>query len=140
MSLSSMVDELFWERWPEGYKNATVEIAEYVSRTTGLTVDRQVIYRIRTGKVSKVDARIAAAIADFFGKPGDYFSRRTANKAGRPAADDVLAQAERETDLELVGLRSASELTDDARAELARLLRQAREVIDGGTSPTEQAG
>ncbi|MBF6388127.1 hypothetical protein IU444_28785 [Nocardia farcinica] len=133
-SVPEMVDELFRERWPEGHKMATTEVAEFVSRRTGMDLDRQYIYRIRTGKVRKVDARVLAAIGEFFGKPLDYFSPT------RIEGDDELAQAQRETDLQLVGLRSRdSELTPAARQELARLIRMAREVIDGDALTAKEA-
>ncbi|MFF5037503.1 hypothetical protein [Nocardia salmonicida] len=132
LSVSEMVDQLFNERWPKGHKMATVEVAQFVSETTDRDVDRQYIYRIRTGKVTKVDAVILDAIAKFFGRPLNYFSRTTASE------DDDLSAL-------LVTLRSRDnvtpdDLTPEAREELARLLRQAREVIDGGTTATQQAG
>ena len=132
LSVSEMVDQLFNERWPKGHKMATVEVAQFVSETTDRDVDRQYIYRIRTGKVTKVDAVILDAIAKFFGRPLNYFSRTTASE------DDDLSAL-------LVTLRSRDnvtpdDLTPEAREELARLLRQAREVIDGGTTAAQQAG
>lgn len=135
-SVSEMVDGLFCERWPEGYKMATVEVADFVSTRIGRDVDRQYIYRIRTGKVRKVDARILDAIAEFFGKPLDYFSAREA--AADINGDDALARAQRETELQLVGLRSR-EITPEAREELARLIRMARDVIDGDTATSRTA-
>lgn len=132
LSVSEMVDQLFNERWPTGHKMATVEVAQFVSEATGREVDRQYIYRIRTGKVTKVDAVILDAIAAFFGRPLNYFSRTSATE------DDELSAL-------LVTLRSRDnvtpdDLTPEAREELARLLRQAREVIDGGTTATPQGG
>lgn len=135
-SVSEMVDGLFCERWPEGYKMATVEVAEFVSGRIGREVDRQYIYRIRTGKVQKVDARILDAIAEFFGKPLNYFSTRRA--VTDIDGDDALAQAQRETDLQLVGLRSR-EITPEAQEELARLIRMARDIIDGDTATSRNA-
>ncbi|WP_280217875.1 hypothetical protein [Nocardia neocaledoniensis] len=128
-----MVDQLFNERWPKGRKMATVEVAQFVSETINRHVDRQYIYRIRTGKVTKVDAVILDAIAKFFGKPLNYFSRPSSN-----SEDDDLSAL-------LVTLRSRDhvtpdDLTPEAREELARLLRQAREVIDGGTTTSQKAG
>lgn len=133
MSVPEMVDQLFQERWPKGRKLATVEVAEFVSKTTGRDVDRQYIWRIRTGRVHKVDAVILDAIAQFFNKPLNYFSR-----VDNSADDDVSAL--------LVSLRSRDnvtpdDLTPEARDELARLIQQAREVINGGTTTSaRQAG
>ncbi|WP_306364986.1 helix-turn-helix transcriptional regulator [Nocardia sp. CC227C] len=121
-----MVDALFHKRWPEGNKFATVEVAEYVSRRTGHNIDRQYIYRIKTGRVRKVDAQVLDAIAAFFGQPLTYFSEEQAH-----IEDAELAAALDAAGMQIVGLRSR-ELTPIARQELLRLIRMTADVLEQG--------
>ncbi|MFJ9370546.1 hypothetical protein ACIRRA_39830 [Nocardia sp. NPDC101769] len=125
-SLADRIDALFAERWPEGSRAATVEVAAFVSQATGRDIDRQYIYRIRAGKVRKVDGRVLEAIAAFFGKPLGYFSANT---------DDEVAAVLRESRLQLAGLRATSDLTPAAHAELRELMDIARQVLDDEVGP-----
>lgn len=130
-TVAKMVDELFSRRWPDGYKFATAEVAEYVSASTGRDIDRQYIYRIRTGKVQKVDARVLAAIGAFFGQPPSYFS---------PVGLETDAELEAalvEGEIQIAGMRS-KDLSPAARQEVLRLVKSLTDVVQKGTAdPTE---
>ncbi|NNH72456.1 hypothetical protein HLB23_21775 [Nocardia uniformis] len=119
-TLAEKVDALFLERWPRGSRSATIEVAAFVAGETGRDIDRQYIYRIRAGKVRKVDGRVLEAIALFFGKPFGYFSANT---------DDEMAAVLRESKLQLAGLRATGDLTPEAHAELRELMDIARQVL-----------
>lgn len=119
-SLAEKVDALFQERWPRGSRSATIEVATFVARETGRDIDRQYIYRIRAGKVRKVDGRVLEAIALFFGRPLGYFSAN---------ADDEMAAVLRESKLHLAGLRAMGDLTPEAYSELRELVDIAQQVL-----------
>ncbi|MEV6770289.1 hypothetical protein AB0N05_16865 [Nocardia sp. NPDC051030] len=125
-SLADKIDALFAERWPAGSRAATVEVAAFVSRVTGRDIDRQYIYRIRAGKVRKVDGAVLEAIAQFFGKPLGYFSA---------TSDDEVAAVLRESRLQLAGLRTMGDLTPEAHTELRGLLDIARQVLNDEVGP-----
>lgn len=125
-SLADKVDALFRECWPEGSRTATIEVAAFVARETGRDIDRQYIYRIRAGKVRKVDGRVLEAIALYFGKPLGYFSAN---------ADDEMAAVLRESKLQLAGLRAVGDLTPEAHAELRELMDIARQVLSDDAGP-----
>ncbi|QBS40786.1 hypothetical protein [Nocardia sp. CS682] len=95
-------------------------MAAFVASETGRDIDRQYIYRIRAGKVRKVDGRVLEAIALFFGKPLGYFSVN---------ADDEIAAVLRESKLQLAGLRAMRDLTPEAHAELRELVDIAQQVL-----------
>ncbi|MFE4460950.1 hypothetical protein ACFROC_26640 [Nocardia tengchongensis] len=124
--LAAKIDALFTERWPAGNRNATVEVAAFVAQITGRDIDRQYIYRIRSGKVGKVDGAVLEAIAQFFGKPLGYFSA---------TSDDEVAAVLRESRLQLAGLRTMGDLTPEAHAELRGLLDIARKVLRDEAEP-----
>lgn len=75
--VESRVEALFEARWPGGKRASNAIVAEFVSRAVGRSIDRQYIYRIRTGRVRKVDAPVLEAIGQFFGKGLEYFSETT---------------------------------------------------------------
>ena len=127
-SVATRVEELFKTRWPRGNKTSNALVAEFVSRSVGRTIDRQYIYRIRTGRVRKVDVPVLEAIGQFFGKNLDYFS------GVAPDPDDELQRALQDSGLQIAGLR-AKKLTPEARRELARLVREASDIIERDFTP-----
>ena len=112
------------QRWPGGSKNANTEIAEWVSARTGKDVDRQFIWRIRKGRVLKVEGDVRDAIRSFFGVPRNHFARDRDQSLG----DEVESVIE-QTQVELAGLRAA-ELSPAGRSELVRLLRHVSELFE----------
>ncbi|WP_155980911.1 hypothetical protein [Nocardia sp. CNY236] len=131
-TLANMVDELFVERWPQGNKFATVEVADFVSQRIGRDIDRQYVYRIRTGKVQKVDARILEAIGEFFGKPMTHFSSSSPSTDLDEELEAVLAEG----GFQIVGMRSAA-LTPAAREEVLRLVKSLADVVKEGSVDPE---
>ncbi|MFE3194005.1 hypothetical protein ACFXHA_33725 [Nocardia sp. NPDC059240] len=125
-SVADKIDALFSERWPGGSRTATGEVALFVAEVTGRDIDRQYIYRIRAGKVRKVDGAVLEAIAQFFGKPLGHFSA---------ASDDEMAAVLRESRLHLAGLRTMGDLTPEAHTELRGLLEIARHVLNDEAEP-----
>lgn len=119
--VAAKVDELFQRRWPDGNSAANAEVARYVTQTVGRTIDRQYVWRIRTGRVRKVDVPVLEAIGAFFGESLAYFS-------GRAPADEDLEQLLEATGLQISGFRSAG-LTEAGRRELQRVLAEANEIM-----------
>jgi|GEM_PF-4268695 len=120
--LATRVEELFTDRWPRGNKVANALVADYVSRAVGRPIDRQYIYRIRTGRVRKVDVPVLEAIGRYFDKNLDYFS----GEATPPA--DELDRALAESGMQIAGLRG-KKLTEADRLQLARLVREANDLL-----------
>ena len=129
-SVATRVEELFKTRWPRGNKTSNALVAEFVSRAVGRTIDRQYIYRIRTGRVRKVDVPVLEAIGQFFGQSLDYFS------GAAPDPADELQRALQDSGLQIAGLR-AKKLTPEARQELARLVREASDILARDFPKTE---
>jgi hypothetical protein len=95
-------------RWPGGSRTANAEIADWVTAETGRNIDRQFVWRIRKGRVMKVDGAVRDAICSFFG-------------------------VSEETGLQVAGLR-ADQLSSTGRAELATLLREVSRVLEAEKS------
>lgn len=119
--VASKVDELFQRRWPDGNPAANAEVARYVTKVVGRTIDRQYVWRIRTGRVRKVDVPVLEAIGAYFGQTLAYFS-------GQASTDEDLEQLLTATGLEISGFRSAG-LTPAGRRELQRVLLEANEIM-----------
>lgn len=111
-------------KWPGGDRSANNQLADYVSGHTGRTIDRQYIWRIRKGRVVKVDADVRDALCAFFKVPPDHFSRPSRRDLGT----EVQEALER-TGLQMAGLR-ASDLSDGVREDLTRLLNEVGRLID----------
>ena len=114
-------------RWPGGSRTANAEIADWVTAETGRNIDRQFVWRIRKGRVMKVDGAVRDAICSFFGVSKDHFSSNP-----RTLGEEVQAAIE-ETGLQVAGLR-ADQLSSTGRAELATLLREVSRVLEAEKS------
>ncbi|HEY5853251.1 MAG TPA: hypothetical protein VIW24_04140 [Aldersonia sp.] len=125
--VAAKVDELFQRRWPDGNPAANAEVARYVTTVVGHTIDRQYVWRIRTGRVKKIDVPVLEAIGEYFGETLAYFS-------GKAPADEDLAQLLAATGLEISGFRSAA-LTAAGRRELQRVLVEANEIMRAARDP-----
>lgn len=123
-SFAEELNRLCARRWPGGARSANVDIADFVSRQTGRSIDRQYIWRIRKGHVAKVDSDVRDAICRFFGVTLDHFSRVDDDDF----EDRQLRDAMRESGLTIAGLRS-SELSEEGRRELERLVNQAATLL-----------
>jgi len=119
--VAAKVDELFQRRWPDGNPAANAEVARYVTNVVGRTIDRQYVWRIRTGRVRKVDVPVLEAIGAFFGETLAYFS-------GQAPADEDLEHLLAATGLQISGFRSAG-LTAAGRRELQRVLVEANDIM-----------
>lgn len=112
------------ERWPGGDRHTNVLISDWVTDQIGRVIDRQYIWRIRKGRVAKVDAEVHHAICSFFGVPNDHFT--TASR--RSLGEEVEHELER-TGLRIAGLRS-DQLTEAGRNDVARLLRELGQILE----------
>lgn len=111
-------------RWPGGDRYANALMAEWVSEKTQVERDRQYIWRIRKGRVNKVDADVRDALCSFFGVPTDHFSQ-----AGRRTMGQEVGAVLEQTGLQVAGLR-ADELSEAGRNDLARLLREIGQIFE----------
>lgn len=111
-------------RWPGGDRYANALMAEWVSEKTHVERDRQYIWRIRKGRVNKVDADVRDALCSFFGVPTDHFSQASQRTMGQEVGA-VLEQ----TGLQVAGLR-ADELSEAGRNDLARLLQEIGQIFE----------
>lgn len=124
------------ERWPGGSRTANVELAEAIGRHVGRPVDRQYVWRIRKGRVKKVDSDVRDAICIFFGLPLDYFSTRgdvssaSSTSAEHVAHGDELRNALRSYGLTIAGLRAADNLSEAGRRDLGRILDEAVALLE----------
>lgn len=118
-------------KWPGGDRNANGQMAEWVSRQINREVDRQYIWRIRKGRVYKVDADVRDALCSFFDVPNDHFSLAARRTVGQEV-EAAIAQ----TGLQVAGLR-ADELSAEGRSDLARLLREIGQVLESEKNGAE---
>lgn len=116
LALNALCDQ----RWPNGSRSANVEIAAAVAEHTGRNIDRQYIYRLRSGVVKTVASDVRDAICLFFEVPLTYFSQAP--------ADGTLTEQLTAHGLAVAGLRS-TELSDEGARDLARIFEEASEIL-----------
>lgn len=129
--LSSIIDGLFQQRWPDGTTH-DAEVAEFVSNRIGEKVSRIRIYRIRTGRTKSVDGRVMEAIGEFFEKPMSFFSSSESGASGEDITS-TLANAK----IEIIGMRSNGKFTPELQQEVSRLMAEIAEAVGAGTITAE---
>ena len=128
MNYAAELNRLCDERWPGGSRSANVELAEAVSDATGRSIDRQLIWRLRKGHVRKVDSDVRRALCDFFGVAHTELDDGRSNSVPAQSTEELRTQV-RDRGLSVAGLR-ASDLSDQGRRDLERILSEAVEVLE----------
>ncbi|TSD94817.1 hypothetical protein FOS14_19435 [Skermania sp. ID1734] len=129
-STAARIDLLFARRWPDGYRGANTMVADFVSRRLKRQIDRQTVYRLRSGRVRKFDVAVLESIAAFFDESLDYFSGTT-SAAGAKETEPELEQLLRDRGFALAGQTSRKPLSEQSKRELMRVLDEARLLLDG---------